>query len=77
MPQAWKHQSHSGKRFQSRSSGASARIKIAVLGAGNMGTAMAHALAGNGHDVTVWDHFPEVGEDVRAAARPAGRTTPD
>ena len=42
-----------------------ARIKIAVLGAGNMGTAMAHALAGNGHEVTVWDHFPEVVEDIR------------
>jgi glycerol-3-phosphate dehydrogenase (NAD(P)+) len=41
------------------------RIRIAVLGAGNMGTAMAHALAGNGHEVTVWDHFPEVVEDIR------------
>ena len=41
------------------------RIKIAVLGAGNMGTAMAHALAGIGHKITVWDHFPEVVEDIR------------
>ena len=40
-------------------------FKIAVLGAGNMGTALAHALAGNGHEVTVWDFFPEVVEDIR------------
>jgi glycerol-3-phosphate dehydrogenase (NAD(P)+) len=36
------------------------RIKIAVLGAGNMGTAMAHVLAGHGHEVALWDFFPEV-----------------
>lgn len=42
-----------------------ARIKIAVLGAGNMGTALAHALAGNGHEVVVWDYFPKVVEDIR------------
>ena len=41
------------------------RIKIAVLGAGNMGTAMAHALAGNGHEVALWDFFPEVVESIR------------
>ncbi len=41
------------------------RIKIAVLGAGNMGTAMAQALAVNGHEVTVWDHFPGVVENIR------------
>ena len=40
-------------------------INMAVLGAGNMGTALAHALAGNGHPVTVWDHFPDVVEDIR------------
>ena len=40
-------------------------VKIAVLGAGNMGTVMAHALAQNGHDVTIWDHFPDVVEDIR------------
>lgn len=40
-------------------------LKIAVLGAGNMGTALAHVLAGSGHAVTVWDHFPEVVEDIR------------
>jgi len=53
-----------GRRLRSGSSGASARIKVAVLGAGNMGTALAHVLAGNGHDVTLWDFFPEVVEDI-------------
>ena len=41
-----------------------AQSKIAVLGAGNMGTAMAHALAGNGHRVMMWDHFPKVVQDI-------------
>jgi adenylate kinase len=41
------------------------RIEIAVLGAGNMGTAMAHALAGHGHEVALWDFFPEVVENIR------------
>lgn len=45
---------------------APACLRIAVLGAGNMGTAMAHALAGNGHEVAVWDFFPDVIEDIRA-----------
>ena len=40
-------------------------IQAAVLGGGNMGTAMAHALAGHGHEVAVWDHFPGVAEDIR------------
>ena len=44
---------------------APACLRIAVLGAGNMGTAMAHALAGNGHRVAVWDFFPEVVEDIQ------------
>ena len=30
-----------------------------------MGTATAHALAGNGHEVVVWDFFPEVVKDIR------------
>jgi len=30
-----------------------------------MGTALAHALAGNGHELAVWDFFPEVVEDIR------------
>jgi glycerol-3-phosphate dehydrogenase (NAD(P)+) len=40
------------------------RIKIAVLGAGNIGTAMAHVLASQGHEVAIWDFFPEVVEDI-------------
>jgi len=43
----------------------SARVRISLLGAGNMGTAMAHALASTGHDVAIWDFFPEVVEDIR------------
>jgi len=53
------------KRVRSETSATSARQKIAVLGVGNMATAMAHALAGNGHEVTVWDFFPAVVEDIR------------
>jgi glycerol-3-phosphate dehydrogenase (NAD(P)+) len=41
------------------------RTRIAILGAGNMGTAMAHALAGNGHEVALWDFFPEVVEAIQ------------
>jgi len=44
---------------------ASARTRIAVLGAGNLGTALAQALAGNGHEVAIWDFFPDVVEDMR------------
>ncbi len=34
-----------------------------------MGTAMAHALASGGHEVVVWDHFPDVVEDIRLRNR--------
>jgi len=44
---------------------AAARTRIAVLGAGNLGTALAQALAGNGHQVAIWDFFPDVVEDIR------------
>ena len=44
-------------------------VKIAILGAGNMGSAMAHALASGGHEVAVWDHFPDVVEDIRLRKR--------
>ena len=36
------------------------RPHIAILGAGNMGTALAQALACQGRSVAIWDHFPEV-----------------
>ena len=40
-------------------------MKTAVIGSGNMGTAMALVLADNGHSVACWDHVPEVVEDIR------------
>src|SRR5579859_6841289 len=40
-------------------------MKVAVIGTGNMGTALAHLLADNGHSVACWDHMPEVVEDIR------------
>jgi len=40
-------------------------MKVAVIGSGNMGTALAHLLADNGHGVTCWDHIPAVVEDIR------------
>ncbi len=43
----------------------SAAIKIALLGAGNMGTAMAQMLAVHGHEVALWDHFRDVVQDIR------------
>lgn len=35
-------------------------VKIAVLGAGSWGTALASHLAGNGHSVTLWGRSPDV-----------------
>jgi len=40
-------------------------LKIAILGAGNMGTALACVLAGNGHPVVLWDHFAAVVEEIQ------------
>ncbi|MBE7010345.1 MAG: NAD(P)H-dependent glycerol-3-phosphate dehydrogenase [Ruminococcaceae bacterium] len=36
--------------------------KIAVIGSGGWGTAIASLLAGNGHDVTLWSYFKEESE---------------
>ncbi|MBI2913905.1 MAG: NAD(P)-binding domain-containing protein, partial [Chloroflexi bacterium] len=41
------------------------RRAIAVLGAGSMGTALAHLAAGNGHPVRVWSIETDVLEEVR------------
>ena len=41
------------------------KTPIAILGAGNMGSALAHALARQGRTVTIWDHFPEVIRGIR------------
>ena len=38
-------------------------MKTAVIGSGNMGTALARLLADNGHSVVCWDHMPEVVDD--------------
>ena len=39
--------------------------RIAVIGAGSWGTALAATLAGNGHEVTLWAYEPEVVESIR------------
>ena len=41
------------------------KIHIAVLGAGNMGTAIAQILALRGHSVRLWDFNPETIEAIR------------
>ncbi len=35
------------------------KYKVSVLGAGNMGTAIAQLIADNGHEVSLWDYNPE------------------
>ncbi|MEE8561075.1 MAG: 2-dehydropantoate 2-reductase N-terminal domain-containing protein, partial [Gemmatimonadota bacterium] len=42
---------------------------ICVLGAGSWGTALAHVLARNGHEVTAWSHSPSVAEDIAGNRR--------
>jgi len=37
-------------------------IRIAVLGGGNWGTTLALHLLGNGHEVRLWEFFPELAE---------------
>jgi glycerol-3-phosphate dehydrogenase (NAD(P)+) len=39
--------------------------RIAVIGAGNWGTALAATLAKTGHSVSLWAHEPEVVESIR------------
>ena len=39
--------------------------EAAVLGAGNMGTALAQVIAGNGHHVRLWSIEPDVLKDIR------------
>ncbi|MEV6520523.1 NAD(P)-binding domain-containing protein [Longispora sp. NPDC051575] len=47
--------------------------RIAVLGLGRMGTALAGALVGSGHTVTVWNRSPAKADALAArGARPAG-----
>lgn len=42
---------------------------IAILGAGNMGTALAHALACQGQQITIWDHSTEIIRGIREERR--------
>lgn len=51
-------------------------MKVTILGAGRMGSAMARRLADSGHHVTIWDRHPDhasslAGNGVTAAADPA------
>lgn len=39
-------------------------MKAAIVGSGNMGTALACLLAENGWKVTCWDHVPQVVDDI-------------
>jgi glycerol-3-phosphate dehydrogenase len=39
---------------------ASTRLNACVIGAGSWGTALAHHLAGAGHQARLWAHEPEV-----------------
>lgn len=42
--------------------------EVAVLGAGSWGTALALLLCRNGHRVRLWDHWPELIQDLRRNA---------
>jgi len=44
-------------------------MKITVLGAGAWGTALARMLAQGGHEVTLWDYFPETLAQIRQIGR--------
>jgi len=44
-------------------------MKITVLGLGNWGTALAHHLGVNGHNVTAWTRDPDVVESVNVSHR--------
>ena len=44
-------------------------MRIAVIGAGSWGTALAQVLAGNGHDVGLWERKPEVAAAINADHR--------
>lgn len=41
------------------------QLRIAVIGAGSWGTALASVLADKGYPVTIWAHEPEVTEEIR------------
>ena len=45
------------------------KLRVAVLGAGSWGTALAHLMARQGHDVRVWAMEPEVVEGINKEHR--------
>jgi glycerol-3-phosphate dehydrogenase (NAD(P)+) len=47
----------------------SAAQSVAILGAGNMGTALAQVCALNGSSVVLWDHFPDVVTEINQQRR--------
>jgi glycerol-3-phosphate dehydrogenase (NAD(P)+) len=47
----------------------SAARPVAILGAGNMGTALAQVCALNGSSVILWDHFPAVVAEINQQRR--------
>ena len=42
------------------------RLRVAVIGDGGWGTALAPVLHGNGHNVTAWGPFADYIDDIRA-----------
>ncbi len=44
-------------------------LRATILGAGNMGTALARQVAGSGHAVHLWDFFPEVVDEINTSRR--------
>ena len=51
--------------------------KISVLGLGSMGSALAHCLVRNGHDVCVWNRSPEKAEALAQAGAKVCATAND
>lgn len=41
-------------------------MQIGIIGLGNLGTALAQLIAGNGHQVIGWEHSPEVVAEINA-----------
>lgn len=42
------------------------KLKISVLGAGSFGTAMAHLISKNGHDVLIWARDPQLAIEIQS-----------
>jgi len=45
------------------------KLKVSVLGAGSWGTALAHLMGSQGHDVTIWAMEPEVVQGINEEHR--------